>query len=150
MRTAGIDRFIVAAFPVSCWGRADPSKIEEVKTMSATITITIPTELERRIAGRAAAQGKQIEQVAAEALIKTFDQLDDYEATEISLQQVREGKTRPIREFLADDSLLDVEYMAACGKEADSSITLESVRQVLAKTPGPLADNVIAERKERF
>lgn len=70
--------------------------------MNATITITIPTELERRIADRAAAQGKQIEQVAAEALIMTFDQLDDYEATEISLQQVREGKTRPIREFLEE------------------------------------------------
>lgn len=70
--------------------------------MSATITITIPTELEQRIAGRAAAQGKQVEEFAAEVLIKTFDQLEDYEATEISLQQVREGKTRPIREFLEE------------------------------------------------
>lgn len=70
--------------------------------MSATITITIPTELEQRIAGRAAALGKQKEQVAAEVLMMTFDQLDDYEATEISLQQVREGKTRPIREFLEE------------------------------------------------
>jgi predicted DNA-binding protein len=70
--------------------------------MSATITITISTELEQRIAGRAAALGKQIEQVAAEVLMMTFDQLDDYEATEISLQQVRGGKTRPIREFLEE------------------------------------------------
>lgn len=70
--------------------------------MSATITLTIPNDLEQRIAKRAAAQGKQTDQVAAEVLIKTFEQLDDYEATEISLQQVREGKTRPIREFLEE------------------------------------------------
>lgn len=118
--------------------------------MSATITITIPAEIEQRLGERAAAQGKQIEEVAAEALIMTFNQLDDYEATEISLQQVREGKTRPIREFLNDDFLLDVEYMDACGKEADPSVTLESVREILAKIPGSLADDVIAERDERF
>jgi len=118
--------------------------------MSATITITIPTELEQRIAGRAAAQGKQVEQVAAEVLIKTFDQLEDYEATEISLQQVWEGKTKPIREFLDENFLLDVDYMAACGQEADSSVSLESVRQILAKTSGSLGDDIIAERDERF
>jgi len=151
MRTVGIDRLIArqqcSRYPAGD-GLIHPN--QRGKTMSATITITIPTELEQRIAGRAAAQGKGIEQVAAEVLIKTFDQLEDYEATEISLQQVREGKTRPIREFLADDSLLDVEYMEACGKEADPSITLESVRQILAKVPGSLADDVNAERKKRF
>jgi hypothetical protein len=40
--------------------------------------------------------------------------------------------------------------MTACGKEADPSITLESVRQALAKISGSLADDVIAERDERF
>lgn len=118
--------------------------------MSATITLTIPTDLERRIAKRAAAQGKLTDQVAAEVLIKTFEQLDDYEATELSLQQIKEGKTRPIREFLDDEFLLDVEYMENCGKEADPSVTLESVRQILAKIPGSLADDIIAEREERF
>ena len=48
--------------------------------MSATITI--PADLEQRIAGRAAAQGKQFEQVAVEMLEMTLDQLEDYEATE--------------------------------------------------------------------
>jgi hypothetical protein len=80
----------------------------------------------------------------------TFNQLDDYEATEISLQQVREGKTRPIREFLDDDFFLDVDYMDACGKDADPSITLESVRQILAKIPGSISDDIIAERDERL
>jgi predicted DNA-binding protein len=70
--------------------------------MSATITITIPSELQQRIAGRAAAQGKQFEQVAVEMLEMTLDQLEDYEATEASLAQVSAGKTRPMKEFLEE------------------------------------------------
>lgn len=36
-------------------------------------TITIPTELEEKIAGRAAAQGKDVEQFALEALERAAD-----------------------------------------------------------------------------
>jgi hypothetical protein len=36
-------------------------------------TITIPTELEKKIAGRAAAQGKDVEQFALEALERAAD-----------------------------------------------------------------------------
>lgn len=67
-----------------------------------SVTITIPSGLEQRIAGRAAAQGKLLEQVAVEMLEMTLDQLEDYEATEDSLAQVRAGQTRPIREFLEE------------------------------------------------
>jgi hypothetical protein len=49
-----------------------------------------------------------------------------------------------------DEQLLDVEYMTACAKEADPSVTLASVRQILAKIPGSLANDIIAERDERF
>lgn len=65
-------------------------------------TITIPADLEQRIAGRAIARGKQFEQVAVEMLEMTLDQLEDFEATEASLAQVRAGKTRPMREFLEE------------------------------------------------
>ena len=65
-------------------------------------TITIPTELEQKIAGRAAAQGKDFQQVAIEALTMTFDQLEEHEAMLLSLNQVREGKTKPVREFLEE------------------------------------------------
>ena len=68
--------------------------------MSATITI--PAALEQRIMGRAAARGKQFEQVAVEMLEMTLDQLDDFEATEVSLAQVRAGRTKPMREFLEE------------------------------------------------
>jgi len=40
--------------------------------------------------------------VAVEILERSLDQLDDYEATEASLAQVRTGKTKPMREFLED------------------------------------------------
>jgi hypothetical protein len=36
-------------------------------------TITIPTELEKRIAGRAASQGKDVEEFALEALSRAVD-----------------------------------------------------------------------------
>lgn len=65
-------------------------------------TITLPASLEQRIAGRAAVQGKQFEQVAVEMLEMTLDQLEDYEATETSFAQVRAGKTKPMREFLEE------------------------------------------------
>ena len=65
-------------------------------------TITIPTELEQKIAGRAAAQGKDFQQVAIEALTMTFDQLEEHEAMLLSLRQAREGKTKPVREFLEE------------------------------------------------
>lgn len=68
--------------------------------MSATITI--PAALEHRIAGRANARGKQFEEVAVEILEKSLNQLDDYEATEASLAQVRAGKTKPMREFMEE------------------------------------------------
>jgi len=65
-------------------------------------TITIPGNLEQRIAGRAAARGKQFEQTAVEMLEMTLDQLEDYEATETSLAQIPAGKTRLMREFLEE------------------------------------------------
>ncbi|MBL8188127.1 MAG: hypothetical protein JNK38_08970 [Acidobacteria bacterium] len=67
-----------------------------------SVTITIPAELEHRLAGRASARGKQFEEVAVEILERSLDQLDDYEATEASLAQARAGKTKPMREFLEE------------------------------------------------
>lgn len=49
-----------------------------------------------------------------------------------------------------DERWLDVEYMASCDKEADPNITLESVRQILAKISGSISDDIIGERDERF
>ncbi|MBS1812137.1 MAG: hypothetical protein JST84_28495 [Acidobacteria bacterium] len=93
-------------------------------------TITIPADLEQQLVGQAKANGQPWEEFALNALRQALE-----------ASPVNNG---------TDDSWLDVEYMNACGKEADPSVTLESVRQILAKLPGSLADDIIAERDERF
>ncbi len=45
---------------------------------------------------------------------------------------------------------LDNEYVAYARQEADYSISLESVRAVLAKVEGNMSDAIIEEREERF
>jgi hypothetical protein len=101
--------------------------------MSATITL--PNDLEQKIQGKAAASGQKPEEYALNLLRKAV-----------------ELPTLALSALINDDesALLDVEYMAACGKEADPSISLQSVRQILAKTSGSLADDIISERDERF
>ncbi|MCI0389733.1 MAG: hypothetical protein MOB07_13355 [Acidobacteria bacterium] len=100
--------------------------------MSATITI--PSDLERQMLGKAKASGQQLEEFALDALRKAVEAPSPILSTN----------------GVEDESWLDVEYMAACDKEADPSITLESVRQILSKIPGPISDDIIAERDERF
>ncbi|MBL8190547.1 MAG: hypothetical protein JNK38_21190 [Acidobacteria bacterium] len=99
--------------------------------MSATITI--PAELEQQMIGKARASGQQLEEFVLNTLRK---------AVATPSQPTANGAT--------DDSWLDVDYMTACAKEADPSVTLDSVRQILAKLSGSLADDIIAERDERF
>ncbi len=44
---------------------------------------------------------------------------------------------------------LDAECLAACAGEADDAVSLEEVRAALAKIPGSLTEDFIAERDER-
>jgi predicted DNA-binding antitoxin AbrB/MazE fold protein len=48
-----------------------------------------------------------------------------------------------------EEEVLDREFLAYCESYADDSVSLESVRQALAKIPGSLDDDVRAERDER-
>ena len=98
--------------------------------MSATITI--PADLEQQVLKRALGSGQKLEEFVINALRAAIE-----------------------KPFLfvspnhGDNAFLDVEYMSACGKEADASVTLASVRQILEKIPDSLADAVITERDER-
>jgi hypothetical protein len=47
------------------------------------------------------------------------------------------------------DDWLDRDFLRTCAHEADDSVSLEAVRQALAKIPGRLADDIRAERDER-
>ena len=42
---------------------------------------------------------------------------------------------------------LDAEYAAACGDESDDAVSLEEVRAALAKIPGSMTEDFIAERR---
>jgi len=44
---------------------------------------------------------------------------------------------------------LDTEYLAACASETDEGPSLEEVRAALAKIPGSLTEDFIAEREDR-
>ncbi len=48
-----------------------------------------------------------------------------------------------------DETWLDREFHAACALEADPSITLEEVQRALAKIPGSMTADFIAERDDR-
>jgi predicted DNA-binding antitoxin AbrB/MazE fold protein len=46
------------------------------------------------------------------------------------------------------EARLDIASVAAAKRDADPTVSLEEVRQILAKVPGTLADAVRAERDE--
>jgi predicted transcriptional regulator len=73
--------------------------------MSATITI--PADLERRIASFAAAQGKNLQQIAIEALEMVFDpeELEDARTLR-ALESARRGEGRPAKEVLEEIRLM--------------------------------------------
>jgi predicted DNA-binding antitoxin AbrB/MazE fold protein len=48
-----------------------------------------------------------------------------------------------------DDDLIDTEFLAYCDTQADDTVSLEAVREALAKIPGSLTDDIRAERDER-
>jgi predicted transcriptional regulator len=74
--------------------------------MSATITI--PADLEQRIAGFAAAQGKNLQQMAIEALALIFDPAEELEdaRTLRALESARRGEGRPAKEVLEEIRLM--------------------------------------------
>jgi hypothetical protein len=51
---------------------------------------------------------------------------------------------------LDESDYFDFELQRDCAQRADESLTLEQVRGELASIPGSLADDIIAEREERF
>jgi predicted DNA-binding antitoxin AbrB/MazE fold protein len=47
-----------------------------------------------------------------------------------------------------EESVLDRDFLAYCETQADDSVSVEAVRQVLAKIPGSLTEDIRAERDE--
>ena len=66
------------------------------------------------------------------------------------LEPVELPEHQRIRVMLeAEEDWLDIEYMLACASEADDRVHLEAVRKALAKIPGELTADFIAEREDR-
>ena len=93
-----------------------------------SITLTLPVDVENRIRRQATEAKKPVEEVALGLIVQGL------------YPQPSTG----------DESFLDIEFMDACKREADPSVTLEDVRRILAKIPGSLADAINEEREERF
>lgn len=49
-----------------------------------------------------------------------------------------------------DEDWLDAECLDECATEADECVSLDEVRMALAKIPGSLTADFLAERDERF
>ena len=49
-----------------------------------------------------------------------------------------------------EDEFLDEDFHRYCESHADYSVTLEQVRRESSSIPGSLADDIIADREERF
>ena len=47
------------------------------------------------------------------------------------------------------DDWIDSDFLETCARQTDDSVSLETVRQAMAKIPGCLADDMRAERDER-
>jgi predicted DNA-binding antitoxin AbrB/MazE fold protein len=60
--------------------------------------------------------------------------------------QERQVVTLTISE--AGDDLLDADFLENCRAEAGPSVSLQAVREALAKIPGSLTDDIRAERDE--
>jgi predicted DNA-binding antitoxin AbrB/MazE fold protein len=54
-----------------------------------------------------------------------------------------------ISDEVPPESWLDTECLAACAAEADDAVSLEDVRAALAKIPGSLTEDFMAEREDR-
>jgi hypothetical protein len=49
------------------------------------------------------------------------------------------------------DDLIDHEFIAACTEpNGENAPTIEEVRKILAKVPGSLSEDIIADREDRF
>jgi len=73
-------------------------------------------------------------------VLRPLEPLDLREQQLVNLTMIDEAPEEP---------WLDTECLAACASGATDSVTLEEVRAALAKIPGSLTEDFIAEREER-
>jgi hypothetical protein len=107
-----------------------------------TIHIELKPEEERALLERARQSGRDTEQYVQE-LVRDHIQA----SPEVGARaQDFAGGTATL------DDLIDHEFVADCARDTQGKDipTIEEVRQMLSKIPGSLAEEIIAEREDRF
>lgn len=87
-------------------------------------TLTIPDDVHRELAARAAEQNTTPDELAARLLAADLG-------------------GRP-------ESIFDTEYEAECAADTSPIPTLEEVREILSRIPGTLSADITADREERW
>jgi plasmid stability protein len=90
-----------------------------------TLMVQLPDAVEQRLRARAKAQGQPVEELAASLLTSLAD-------------------TTPA----TSEDWLDKQYHAECEADTSPEISVEEVRRILAKIPGSMTPDFIAERDE--
>jgi hypothetical protein len=90
-----------------------------------SLVVQLPDTVEQRLRAKATAQGKPVEELAAMLLTTVAD------------------SPRAVSE-----EWLDNEYHAECEADASPEVSLEEVRRILARIPGSMTADFIAERDE--
>jgi hypothetical protein len=107
-----------------------------------TISIELEPDEERALLKRAGLSGRDPARYV-EKLIR-----DDIQA----IPRSSDRQEDPAVGTVALDGLIDHEFVAECEREIEGKDipTIEEVRQMLTKVPGSLAQEIIAEREDRF
>ncbi|HYH68701.1 MAG TPA: hypothetical protein VD866_28670 [Urbifossiella sp.] len=88
-------------------------------------TLTIPDDVHRELAARAAEQNTTADELAARIL------------------------AADVLPMSASDRLFDAEYYAECAADTSPVPTLEEIRAITSKIPGSMAADIIADREDR-
>ncbi len=86
---------------------------------------------------------KTVQAVYENGVLRLLEPVSLTENAQVTVTIANESSTA------GDQAWLDVEFHAACALESDPSVSLEEVRAALAKIPGSMTADFIAERDDR-
>ncbi len=105
-----------------------------------TIQIDLQPDEERALLDRARLSGQDPVQYARQIIRQCIASPPDESAL-----------VRAARAETAVEDLIDDEFVSACApRQGEPVPTIEEVRAALAKIPGSLAEEIIADREDRF
>jgi hypothetical protein len=105
-----------------------------------TIHIELEPEEERAFLERARLSGRDPVEYARQIIRDHF--------VNLYLETAPEEAT-PLK--LTIEDFIDHEFVEYCARQSEEDVpTIEEVREILAKIPGSLAEDIIADREDRF